>query len=302
MSQQNDVVVVGNVGIDTNVYFAGGQVDFSRDANFTENIDLIGQAGGYASRGYNQLGARTALIGHVGNDYSGEYIRDALEKDSIDIRALFTDPAGTSRSVNLIDGEGRRRAFYDGKSHMTLSAPREVCEQVFAGAKLAHFNIPNWARDLLPAARAAGLRIACDIQDVQDPNEPYRADFIRAADYLFFSAVNYPDPSPVIANFLQKNSSLVVVCGMGERGCALGTSAGIKFFPPAGLDLPLVDTNGAGDALAVGFLTSHALKGYPLEESTLRGQICARYKCSIKASSSRLITWEMLEHYRQLIG
>ena len=65
MSQQQgfEVVVVGNVGIDTNVYLPGRDIDFSVEANFTENLDCLGQAGGYASRGYAQLGRRTAFIG-----------------------------------------------------------------------------------------------------------------------------------------------------------------------------------------------------------------------------------------------
>jgi sugar/nucleoside kinase (ribokinase family) len=89
---------------------------------------------------------------------------------------------------------------------------------------------------------------------------------------------------------------------MGERGCALGTRAGIRFYPPVALDLPVVDTNGAGDALAVGFLSSHVLDGLPLEESILRGQIAARYKCGIKASSGRKISRELLEHYQEVAG
>ena len=70
-----DVAVIGNVGIDTNVYFRSDEPDFSREANFTENLDYVGQAGGYASRGYAQLGKRTAFIGYVGDDFSGRFIR-----------------------------------------------------------------------------------------------------------------------------------------------------------------------------------------------------------------------------------
>ena len=55
-----DVAVVGNVGIDTNVYIAGADIDFGVESNFTENLDYVGQAGGYAARGYAQLGKRTA--------------------------------------------------------------------------------------------------------------------------------------------------------------------------------------------------------------------------------------------------
>jgi sugar/nucleoside kinase (ribokinase family) len=295
----NDVVVVGNIGIDTNVYFAGDQIDFSVEANFTTNVDMIGQAGGYASRGYARLGMQTAFIGYIGADYSGDHIRRTLGKEQIDLQGLFIDPAGTSRSINLLYQNGQRKNCYDGKSHMQLEPHLQTCEQVFRGARLAHFNIPNWARRLLPLAKEAGAKIACDIQDVVNVEDPYRSDFILAADYLFFSAANYSDPAPLIRDYLHRNPEMVVICGMGARGCALGTGGEIRYFPTVSLDLPVVDTNGAGDSLAVGFLTSHVLDGLPLEESILRGQIAARYKCAIRASSSNLITRELLAHYRE---
>ena len=75
-SKRFKVAVVGNVGVDTNVYLYGEDIDFSVEANFTENIDYVGQAGGYAGRGYAQLGKRTAFIGYVGDDYSGRFVRE----------------------------------------------------------------------------------------------------------------------------------------------------------------------------------------------------------------------------------
>lgn len=143
---ENEVVVVGNIGIDTNVYFPGDHIDLSVEANFTTNIDMIGQAGGYASRGYARLGKKTAFIGYIGADPNGDFIRRTLEQEKIDTTALFIDPAGTSRSINLLYKNGQRKNCYDGKSHMTLHPPLPVCEQVFSHARLAHFNIPNWAR------------------------------------------------------------------------------------------------------------------------------------------------------------
>ena len=295
----NDVVVIGNIGIDTNVYLPSNEIDFSVEANFTRNIDLVGQAGGYASRGYARLGYQTAFVGYVGADFSGDFIRHTLEQDKIDTSALFIDPEGTSRSINMINQNGQRKNFYDGKSHMTLHPPLQACEQLFRGTRLAHFNIPNWARELLPSARESGMKIACDIQDVVNVDDPYRTDFIRAADYLFFSAANYSDPTPLIQRYLLMNPSLTIICGMGSKGCALATSQAIRFFPTLELDLPVVDTNGAGDSLAVGFLSSHVLESLSLEESILRGQIAARYKCGVKASSGNLITRELLSHYRE---
>lgn len=297
----NDVVVVGNVGIDTNVYLYGADIDFSVEANFTENLDYVGQAGGYTSRGYAQLGYRTAFIGAVGDDHNGRLIRDEFAHDGIDTTAVYTDPAGTSRSVNIMYRDGRRKNFYDGKSHMTLQPDWELCRSVLAEAQLAHFHLPNWARHLLPVARELGLTIACDIQDVVSLNDPYRQDFIRYADILFLSAANHADPAPLINELLSRKPEQVVVVGMGAKGCAVGAGGDIRFFPPVEMEQPVVDTNGAGDGLAVGFLSGYVLAGTGIGEAILRGQIVARYTCTLKADSSRLITAVQLEEYYRLL-
>jgi len=291
----SEVAVIGNIGIDTNVYLPGRDIDWTVESNFTENLDYVGQAGGYASRGYAKLGHSTTFIGYVGDDFAGRQIRAELAQDGIDTTALFLDPTGTSRSVNIMYRDGRRKNFYDGKAHMELRPDLEQCRAAMGGCRLAHFNIPHWARRLLPLAKELGLRVACDLQDVADPQDAYRRDFIREADILFFSAVNHADPSPLIRRFLGGHPERIVVSGMGARGCALGTGAGIRFFPGVALDLPMVDTNGAGDGLAAGFLTSHVLEGRSLEDSILRGQIAARHACALKATTGALLDAEKLE-------
>ena len=290
-----DVVVVGNVGIDTNVYFQG-DIDFDVESNFTENLDCVGQAGGYASRGFAQLGKTTAFVGYVGDDHNGRFIREEFARDGIDGTALFVDLLGTGRSINFMYPDGRRKNFYDCKGHMQVCPDLEICEQVLGASKLAHFHIPNWARYLLRIAREHDLTISCDLQDVVSIDDEYRRDFVDHADILFFSAVNYADPTPLIESFLEAKPSRVVVVGMGARGCALGARHEIRFFEAVQMETPVIDTNGAGDGLAVGFLSSYVLDGYSLSDSILRGQIVARHTCSQKASSSNLITPDRLEH------
>jgi len=296
-----EVVVIGNAGIDTQVYLHGADIDFTVEANFTENLDVLGQAGAYASRGYAALGRRTSFVGAVGEDPAGQVVREELARAGVDTRGLFLDPKGTARSVNLMYRDGRRKNFYDGKGHMDLHPDLDACRASLAGARLAHFNIPSWARQLLPVARSLGLTIACDIQDVVDPGDPYRRDFIESADILFCSGVNHPDPAPLVEALLRARPEAIVVVGMGAQGCALATRAGLRRYPPAPLDLPVLDTNGAGDALAVGFLVSHVLEGRSMEEAALRGQIAARVACAQRAPK-RMITAEELERYAQALA
>jgi sugar/nucleoside kinase (ribokinase family) len=227
--QRFEVVVVGNVGIDTNVYLHGGDIDFRVESNFTENVDYVGQAGGYASRGFAQLGKRTAFIGYVGDDYSGRFIREEFIRDGIDTAALFIDPAGTSRSINFMYQDGRRKNFYDGKGHLDLEPDMGICKTILAASKLVHFNIPHWARYLLPMAKDLGLTIACDIQDVVSADDDYRQDFVEYADILFFSAANREDPTPLMKAFLQSKPGRIVIVGMGAKGCAVALFPGPGF-------------------------------------------------------------------------
>jgi acarbose 7IV-phosphotransferase len=295
------VVVVGNAGVDTNIYLAGAEIDFSVEANFTENIDCVGQAGGYASRGYAALGYRTVYVGALGDDHAGALVRTTLAREGVDTHAVFLDPRGTARSVNLMYPDGRRKNFYDGKAHMQLQPDLAACQAALHGARLAHINIPNWARHLLPLARALGITVACDIQDVVSLDDGYRHDFIAAADVLFFSAANHADPAPLMAELLRRNPRQIVIAGMGARGCAVGTHDGVRYAPPPPLDLPVVDTNGAGDALAVGFLSSYVLEGRTLDDSIRRGQIVARWTCAQRAPKAHLLTAEELARYAELV-
>jgi acarbose 7IV-phosphotransferase len=64
---------------------------------------------------------------------------------------------------------------------------------------------------------------------------------------------------------------------------------------------PVIDATGAGDGLATGFLSSYYLKKMSLSDSIFRGQISARYTCTLKSSSSNLISREELDGIFQII-
>jgi sugar/nucleoside kinase (ribokinase family) len=283
-----EVIVVGNIGVDTNVYLPTSSFTGALESTFTEDLDTVGHAGGYSAFGLAALGRRVGFLGYLGDDALGHWVERELGDAGIE-RLLFTDPAGTARSVNLMTADGARKSFYDGKSHMQLAPDLERCRAFLAGARLVHVHLPNWARRLLPIARDLGLVISTDLQDVSDLDDPYRRDFIDASDVLFCSAVNL-EPEVLGAALVARNPRAVVVLGMGARGAGLATATGFRHFPPVPFDRPVVDTNGAGDSLAVGFLVAHVLEGRPLDEAIRWGQLAARWACSERIKWRRLIT------------
>jgi len=295
LSRQFDVAVIGNAGIDTNIYLPGENIDFSHEANFTENIDYVGQAGGYTARGFSQLNHSTGFIGYIGEDFQGKFILDRFRMDHINTEGIMMDPAGTSRSVNFMYRDGRRKNFYDGKSHMTLKPDTDRCLELISQSRLAHFHLANWSRHLLKPVRDAGLTLSCDLQDIRDMGDEYRKEFIHYSHILFFSSVNLPDPENLMKSILKIYPDKILICGMGQQGCAAASGDSVDYYPAVNLPGPVVDTNGAGDGLAVGFLSSFLLNDYNLPDSVLRGQIAAGYTCRNKADTDHLITRTRLE-------
>lgn len=276
-------MVVGNAGLDTLVFIDSDSVDLSMDSQFTRNIDVVGQAGAYSSRGFARLGRRTRFLGALADDAAGRMVREALEGDGVDISAVFEDPAGTARSVNLIPRDGSRRAFYDGRGHMTLEPPMTAAAAAVAGARLIHVHLANWARLVLPLSQrvAPDAVVSVDLQDVREVTDPYRADFVAAADVLFLSAANLADPVGAAEALLERSGRAgIAVVGLGREGALTVTPLGREHHPIPDLDLPVVDTNGAGDGLATGFLDAYALDGTTVAEAVLRGQLAARWTCA----------------------
>jgi sugar/nucleoside kinase (ribokinase family) len=279
------ITVVGNPGMDTLVMLGEESPDLTADGHFVRTVDTPGHAAAYTARMCARLGHRTRLLGSIGDDALGGHLREVLACDGVDCSLLFADPAGTGRSVNLITPSGRRIFFFDGGSHMTLTPPEHLVDLALAGTDLVFASLPNWARTVVARARSAGLPVAVDLQDVRDIADPYRADFVAGADYLFASAAHIADPVAAATAWFAAGPAQLVVFGMGPRGAMLVRRAGdgapeVLQQPPPPVDLPIVDTTGAGDALATGFLDGLLSLGLADERALLRGQVLARIVAS----------------------
>ena len=278
------ITVVGNPGLDTLVVLTEDHPDLEADGHFVRNVDTVGHAAAFTARACARLGHTTRILGSTGDDVIGGLVRGVLAADGVDTSLLFDDPAGTARSVNFVRPDGRRTFFYDGGSHMALRPPQASVEAALSGTELVFASLPNWARDVVARARGLGLPVAVDLQDVRDPADPYRADFIEAADYLFASAAHLDDPVAAAVAWFAAGPASHVVFGLGARGAILvqrGDGDPIVIQePPPDLDLPIVDTTGAGDSLATGFLDGLLFAGMSAADALHRGQVLARIVAS----------------------
>jgi sugar/nucleoside kinase (ribokinase family) len=277
MQRPVSIVVAGAFGIDTNVYAASGAE--GAETAFAGVTDGLGQAGCYSALASAALGVRTGAIAALGDDRAGTWVRNGLRAADVVVTEL-RDPGGTHRSVNLVGADGSRRNFFDAKGVSDVVVDMEACRAALHGAQLLHCHLDDWSRRLLPLAREAGLIVSCDLQDVLDIDDPYRADFVAAADILFMSASNLRDPTAAALDLSGRRDGRVVVVGAGAAGCQVVCDGRVRRFDALDLDEPIVDTNGAGDNLAMGFLVARIIDRLPLERVVRRAQLGARWICT----------------------
>ena len=298
-----DVVVVGAVGVDTVVYPPPTWSWVAApEGTLAEVCDVVAHSGGYSARGYAALGYRTAFLGHVGADAQGRWVRDTLAADGIDLRGCVTS-GRTAHSVNVVDSTGARRNFYDPRLVGVEPPDVDLATALLRRARMAHVNLPDWARTVLQPARRLGVVLVVDLQDTPGPDDDYRRDFVEAADVLLASGANLDDPHGYAQWALAAGPARLVVIGMGAAGClvvprdAEASTVPVAWLPPdplTGRAPPIVDTNGAGDSLAVGIASALVLDGLPLEQAVRRGLLCARWCCTLRGTSDGLLSEDRL--------
>ena len=199
------------------------------------------------------LGDRVTLISYAADDPAGRMLREAVERQVADPVLLPCNE--TPQSTVLYDPDGRRKIYTDLKDMQERSVPREVFDRCRDADAFCLCNI-NFARGLLPLAKATGKPIFCDVHCLSDIRDAYNRDFMRMSDVLFLSdeCIRGREESFVRALAAEYPSSIIVV-GMGGRGALLYERASDSFYlSPAVCTRPVVNTIGAGDALFSAFV------------------------------------------------
>lgn len=225
------------------------------------------QAGGSSANTARWLAAQghgATFIGAVGADDLGDLARTSLERAGVRARLAVRDDAQTGVCVVIVDATGERTMLPDGGANRLLR-PEDVTEDAMVTP--GHFHCSGYTL-LEPSTRATGmraLRLARDAGLTTSLDAASAAPIAAAPEaipgaYDLLDLVLANDEEATALTGLPPDEALValgaavptVVVKLGARG-ALATHGGRVVHADA-VARSIVDTTGAGDAFAAGFL------------------------------------------------
>ncbi|MFI8081776.1 adenosine kinase [Kitasatospora sp. NPDC086009] len=284
MSTETDVLVLGGAGVDTIVYVPELPLPFA-DSYMVPRIEMrAGQTGDFVALGLSALGLRTHHLDMIGADHAGDLIR-ALHRDRGIPLTEVPLPGGTKRAVNLVGPDGRRLSLYDdSRSHEADRLPEETVRALAAASRHAHVSITYPCAFALPLLREAGLTVSTDLHN-WDGTNPYHEPFAHEADVVFVSTTALADPERTMRQIAERGRARVVVATAGAEGAYLLADGEITHVPVVTPPAPVIDSNGAGDAFASGFLLGW-LSGEPAARCARYGAIAGAFACTVPATGT----------------
>jgi len=302
-----DVIAIGNAIVDVLAHSRdeaieelgltrGGMtlVDTARAAELYAHMGQTTQvSGGSAANtlaGLAMLGARCAFIGQVADDTLGEvFAHDVRAADiAFGTPARAGDPPTGRCLIFVTDDAQRTMNTFLGASQFL---PAEALDlDAIADSAVLYLEGYLWdpeeprlaMRKAIETAKGAGRRVAFTLSDtfvIDRHGDDFRELIAQGqVDILFANAVELASLTG-IADFEEGLASLtgkvpVVVATRGEHG-AVAIAHGERAEVPAEPIERVVDTTGAGDLFAAGFLFGH-VRGRPLADCLRMGAICAR--------------------------
>ncbi|GAB4570964.1 MAG: hypothetical protein Kow0077_06450 [Anaerolineae bacterium] len=272
--------VIAGTNMETNVPVYGFPLQLGT-AHYVNNqiMDELGGVGANLAVGLQTLGQRPQLVSVVGKDFLGTEVLWRLTGYDVITRYVRTDWEHSPRTVVLVAPNGERQLLCDFGNASSYRYPDEVLHEALTNSgRWVYTSTQDWVRYAARTAHEMGKYIVTDVHDVVDIDD-YHRDFYQAADLILVSMARLRTSIAEFARSLYDGFGVQAVIGMdGARGAWLVTpvTGEARHFPAEPVR-HVVDTVGAGDALAAG-LCAGLSSGLGLAESLRVGLRVAAYQ------------------------
>jgi sugar/nucleoside kinase (ribokinase family) len=259
-------------------------------AKMSQARETSGGSAANTMAGIAAMGGRAGFVGQVAKDQLGEIFTHDIS--ALGVEFLTPAMAGgepTGRCLILVTPDAQRTMnTFRGAAHQ-LSADALDREQI-KGAAILYLEAYLWRSEgpraammeAIDIARAAGREIAFTLSDIAciKPHRPElmamlergQIDILFANEAEIAELAGLASRDAAVAAIQEKVPLLVVTCGADG---ALAVEKGRRVSVPiARIGRGIVDTTGAGDLFAAGFLVGRS-RGKSLEQCLHLGSIAA---------------------------
>jgi sugar/nucleoside kinase (ribokinase family) len=275
-------------------------VEIGKKLAYLGNQMASGGSAANTMSGLAQLGIEAGFLSKIGNDDVGRFFEKQMTETLVKPLMLKSEtPSGRVQALVTTDGE---RTFAT-----CLGAAAEMCAddirpELFKGWDILYVEgylvaNPTMLDKAVTTAKEAGLKIAIDMAsyNVVEESRDYFMHLIENyVDYVFANeqeAFALTGMEPVEAlHYIAERCDIAVV-KVGSKGAFIQRGKEIVIIPPMKADV--IDTNGAGDMWAAGFMAG-LVKGENLAKCGQMGAIVAANVIEVLGTKMNAERWEKI--------
>lgn len=266
-----------------------------------------------ASINLKKLGVESAIIGMIGNDTFGDFLKSRLVESGVNTTGLKTnDQVQTSASVLMIDKQFERSFFHTVGTNAVFSEKDidysiiDACDMVFVtGTFLMDafdgIETMKFLKKCKEMGKTTFLDVCWDAKDkwgeLLDTSIPYIDYLMPSIDEAIHMA-GKEELEDIADVFVRKGAKNIII-KLGSKGSYLrkeNEKSG-NIFPPYHIENP-VDTTGAGDSFCSGFLAAFA-RGESLDECMNFANATGAHCVMAKGATSGIKTYEKIKRFME---
>ena len=265
------VLCIGDVMLDviTKIAVMPSQINYGSDTPSKISTHGGGAAGNVASW-LTRTDARSTIVGHVGDDAAGAALMSEFDTLGVLHNNLMVDKGSSGVVVVLVDPTGERTMFPDNGANSGLQIGDLPALENFDVVYLSGYSpLDPLSRpgvlEMIAAIKSAGLPLYFDPASVgammEVPLEEVKS-WIRLMDVILLNEeeaiylTGETDPEKALESLLQDCETVVIK--RGSQG-AIGKARGSILISVPAISTEVVDTTGAGDSFAAGFIAQYAM-------------------------------------------
>jgi sugar/nucleoside kinase (ribokinase family) len=273
MTKLNDESTLDQLGLPKGSMQLVDEIFMQKALEHTKHIPRTLAAGGSAANtihGLANLGINTAFIGKIGNDPFGNTFESEMRKNSIS-PVMLKGKAESGRALALVSPDSERTfAVYLGAAiEMTAE---DLTPEMFDG--YSYFHIEGYLvqnqeliRRAVEIAHSKGLKISLDLAsyNVVEENREFLTEIVQKYVSIVFGNEDeskaFTGKTPEESLDVIGDMVSIAVVKLGSAGSLI--KRGDERVSVGVIDVDCIDTTGAGDLYAAGFLYG-LIKNLPL--------------------------------------